>query len=122
MRSWGVTLWSFWQNVAQLSIYGEQATTLLDNAGVIQCLGSRNRQAAEKVAAMVGGFSADEILTPGPDEEVMRRAGGRCAASRSGISTRRSSRGSARVRGRGDLCTSASSRASPGPSAVSAPR
>ena len=27
LRSWGLTLWTFWQNVAQLQIYGSQANT-----------------------------------------------------------------------------------------------
>ena len=41
LRSSGLTLWSFWQNAAQLKIYGEQANTLTDNAGVIQIFGVR---------------------------------------------------------------------------------
>jgi type IV secretion system protein VirD4 len=35
MASWGLTLWSFWQNPDQLKIYGPQANTLVDNAGVL---------------------------------------------------------------------------------------
>ena len=40
-RSWGLTLWTFWQNAAQLQIYGAQANTLVDNAAVIQVFGAR---------------------------------------------------------------------------------
>jgi hypothetical protein len=40
LRSGGLTVWTFWQNAAQLQIYGTQANTLLDNAGVVQ---SRSR-------------------------------------------------------------------------------
>ena len=36
LRSWRLTLWTFWQNAAQLQIYGPHANTLVDKAGVIQ--------------------------------------------------------------------------------------
>src|SRR6202035_5682203 len=44
LRSWGLTLWTFWQNAAQLSSYGPQANTLVDNAGVVQAFGARNHR------------------------------------------------------------------------------
>ena len=47
LRSWGLTLWSFWQNPDQMKIYGTQANTLVDNAGVIQVFGARNRRLAQ---------------------------------------------------------------------------
>ncbi|MBB5331372.1 type IV secretory system conjugative DNA transfer family protein [Tunturiibacter gelidoferens] len=71
MRSWGLTLWSFWQNVAQLQIYGSQANTLVDNAGVIQTFGAKNMRMAQDLANMIGGVSADQIMALGPEEQIL---------------------------------------------------
>jgi type IV secretion system protein VirD4 len=71
LRSWGVTVWSFWQNAAQLQIYGAQANTLVDNAGVIQIFGARNYRMAKDLADVVGGISADELLRMPQDEQVL---------------------------------------------------
>jgi type IV secretion system protein VirD4 len=71
MRSWGLTLWTFWQNAAQLQIYGEQATTLVDNAAVIQAFGVRNRRMAQDFANLIGGVSADEIMNMPQDQQVL---------------------------------------------------
>src|ERR1017187_3974985 len=71
MRSWGLTLWTFWQNVAQLQIYGSQANTLVDNAGVIQVFGARNHRMAQDLANLVGGISPDEIMNMRQDEQIL---------------------------------------------------
>ena len=72
MRSFGLTLWTFWQNADQLSgIYGKQANTLIDNAGVIQIFGARNYRMAEDLAHLIGGISADELLRLSPSEQVL---------------------------------------------------
>jgi type IV secretion system protein VirD4 len=71
MRSWGLTLWSFWQNVAQLQIYGSHANTLVDNAGVVQEFGARNRRMALDLANIVGGISPDDILNMPPDQQIL---------------------------------------------------
>jgi type IV secretion system protein VirD4 len=71
MRSWGLTLWTFWQNAAQLGIYGGQANTLVDNAGVIQAFGARNQRMAQDFANLVGGVSADEIMKLRQDEQIL---------------------------------------------------
>jgi type IV secretion system protein VirD4 len=75
LRSWGLTLWSFWQNPDQMKIYGTQANTLVDNAGVIQVFGARNRRMAQDFANLVGSFSADEILSLGPQEQLLLMEG-----------------------------------------------
>ena len=75
LRSWGLTLWSFWQNPDQMKIYGTQANTLVDNAGVIQVFGARNRRLAQDFANLVGSFSADEILSLGPQEQLLLMEG-----------------------------------------------
>ncbi len=71
MRSWGLTFWSFWQNAAQLSIYGPQANTLVDNAGVVQVFGARNQRMAQDLANLVGGISAEQILRLAADEQIL---------------------------------------------------
>jgi type IV secretion system protein VirD4 len=66
-----MTLWTFWQNAAQLQLYGAQANTLIDNAGVIQAFSSRNLRMAQEYASMVGGLSADRVMSMKPDEELL---------------------------------------------------
>jgi type IV secretion system protein VirD4 len=71
MRSWGLTLWCFLQSPAQLAIYKEQATTLVDNAGVIQTFGAKNQRMAQDFANIVGGISAEQIMKMRPDEQLL---------------------------------------------------
>jgi type IV secretion system protein VirD4 len=71
LRSWGLTLWTFWQNVAQLQIYGSQANTLVDNAGVIQAFGARNLRMARDLANILGEISPEEIMSMQSDEQML---------------------------------------------------
>jgi type IV secretion system protein VirD4 len=71
LRASGLTVWSFWQNAAQLQIYGTQANTILDNAGVIQIFGIRNYRMAQDLANVVGGISADELLKLPKSEQIL---------------------------------------------------
>lgn len=71
MRSWGLTLWTFWQNVSQLQIYGSQANTLVDNAGVIQAFGARNLRMAQDLSNIIGGVSAEQIMNMKGDEQLL---------------------------------------------------
>jgi type IV secretion system protein VirD4 len=71
LRSSGLTLWTFWQNAAQLQIYGSQANTLVDNAGVIQTFGARNRRMAQDFANLVGGVAADDIMGMPQGEQIL---------------------------------------------------
>lgn len=71
MRSWGLTLWTFWQNAAQLQAYGQQANTLVDNSAVVQIFGARNRRMASDLASLLGDLSADDILHMPNDEQVL---------------------------------------------------
>lgn len=71
MRSWGLTMWSFWQNAAQLQIYGAQGNTLVDNAGVVQVFGARNHRMAQDIANLIGGLSAEQILRLPADEQAL---------------------------------------------------
>ena len=71
MRSWGLTLWSFFQDAAQLQIYGPHANTLVDNAGVMQIFGVKNYRMAQDLANIIGGISADELLHMPRNEQVL---------------------------------------------------
>jgi type IV secretion system protein VirD4 len=70
-RSYGLTLWTFWQNVAQIQIYAGQANTLIDNAGVIQVFGERNLRMAQDLANIIGGIFAEQIMAMAPDEQLL---------------------------------------------------
>jgi type IV secretion system protein VirD4 len=76
LRSSGLTLWSFWQSPGQLPLYGDQANTIVDNAGVVQCFGARNRRMAQEFMNIVGGVDADTILKMGQDEQLLLIEGG----------------------------------------------
>jgi type IV secretion system protein VirD4 len=71
MRSWGITLWTFWQNVGQLQVYDAQANTIVDNAGVVQVFGARNLRMAQELANLIGGVSPEEILRMPHDEQIL---------------------------------------------------
>jgi type IV secretion system protein VirD4 len=71
LRSWGLTLWLFLQSASQLSIYGPQANTLVDNAGVVQVFGARNHRMAQDIANLIGGVSAEQILKMPSDQQIL---------------------------------------------------
>lgn len=77
LRSWGVQICTFWQSLGQLDVYGAQARTLVDNAGVIQLLGVRNGRMAREFVDLVGGISEDALLALGPRQQVLAIEGAR---------------------------------------------
>ena len=77
LRGFGLQLWTFWQSPAQLSIYGPDAHTIIDNAGVVQCFGAHNLRAARDFADLIGGITAEEVLALGPDEQIVLMETGR---------------------------------------------
>ncbi|MGE4043388.1 MAG: type IV secretory system conjugative DNA transfer family protein [Acetobacteraceae bacterium] len=76
MRGWGVTLWTFWQSVAQLSVYGVNARALVDQAGVIQLFGSRNFRLARDFTKLIGGITPEEVMRMRPEEMLVMVEGG----------------------------------------------
>ena len=74
-RSAGVKLWGFLQNPAQLELYDHQARTIIDNAGVIQLFGARNRQMAADFANLVGSDTAT-VVGLRKDEQMLLIEGG----------------------------------------------
>ena len=77
MRGYGLKLWTFWQAASQLDIYGSDAKTILDNAGVVQIFGVRNYRAATDVANLLGGILPDTLMEMKPDEQMLLVNGGR---------------------------------------------
>ena len=71
LRSWGLTLWTFWQNPSQLSIYGAQANTLVDNAAIVQIFGVKNHRMATDLANLIGGISPDELLKMPARQQIL---------------------------------------------------
>jgi type IV secretion system protein VirD4 len=71
LRSWGLTLWTFWQNADQLKIYGSQANTLVDNAGVLQAFGPRNRRMAQDFVNLFGGISVEDFMNMQDDDQIL---------------------------------------------------
>lgn len=74
-REYGITLHTIWQNAAQLEIYDSQARTIIDNAGALQCFGLRNMRMANEVAALIGGFSGENLMAMERDEMLLSREG-----------------------------------------------
>ena len=70
--------------------------TLVDNAGVIQIFGARNRRMAQDFVTLVGNVDADTILNMPADERMLRLRASRPGASRSDT-TQRSSEGGVRL-------------------------
>jgi type IV secretion system protein VirD4 len=71
LRGWGVQLWTYWQSPAQLEMYGADARTLVDNAGVVQCFGAHNLRAAREFAELIGGVDAETVLDLAADEQIV---------------------------------------------------
>jgi type IV secretion system protein VirD4 len=71
LRSFGLTLWCHFQNSAQLSIYGAQANTLVDNAAVIQIFGVKNHRMATDLANLLGGISPDELMKMHSRQQIL---------------------------------------------------
>ena len=57
--------------MAQLQIYGAQANTLIDNAGLIQAFVARNMRVAQAFVNIVGGISADQVINMKTDEQLL---------------------------------------------------
>jgi type IV secretory pathway TraG/TraD family ATPase VirD4 len=71
LRSWGFTLWTFWQNLAQLQIYGSHANTLIDNAGVVQVFWREEPKSGAGNRSDPGVISGEQMLNLPPDEQIL---------------------------------------------------
>lgn len=71
-RTYGVRVWTFWQDLQQLqSCYPTGWKTLVNNTGCIQVFGMTNRQMAADWADIVD-CKADDLLALAPDEQLLR--------------------------------------------------
>ena len=77
LRSYGLQLWTLFQNPAQLEIYQHHARTMVDNAGVVQLLGARNLRMATEFADLVGGVDPQDLVEMRDDEAIVLIDGGR---------------------------------------------
>jgi type IV secretion system protein VirD4 len=77
-RSYGVRVWSFFQDLAQLRrILPQEWQTVLANAAGLQVFGVPNHQMASDMAAVLGDFSEDTLRRLDPGELVLQLTGER---------------------------------------------
>jgi type IV secretion system protein VirD4 len=71
-RAYGVSVWSFWQDVSQLrTLYPDSWPTILNNAAVVQLFGPRNQRMAEEFASLVGGIDGQTVMRLITDQQLM---------------------------------------------------
>ncbi len=74
MRSYGVQVWTFWQSFSQIKQhYGADWRTIVDNAATLQVFSAANYAVAAEFAALLGEYSADDILALPKDRALVRR-------------------------------------------------
>jgi type IV secretion system protein VirD4 len=70
-RGFGITMWLFLQDYAQLKRhYQDGASTLINNCGVHQFFGIKTYHVAKDIAA-VTGLTPQQIMSMGPDEQYL---------------------------------------------------
>jgi type IV secretion system protein VirD4 len=75
LRGYGVTVWTFWQDLSQLKfLYPNDWESVLNNSAVVQSFGLTNGWMARHCAELFG-MTAKELLALKPTEQVMLRAG-----------------------------------------------
>jgi type IV secretion system protein VirD4 len=85
LRSYGVRVWSFWQNLAQLrQCYPRDWETMIDNSRVLQAFGVTNYRMARELADLFGigdpnvlmRLPKDKLImvSGAPEAEFLRRA------------------------------------------------
>jgi type IV secretion system protein VirD4 len=82
LRGYGVQVWTFWQDLAQLkSLYPTDWETVLNNTAVIQAFGLANGLVARTVADLLG-VEAREVIGLGPGEQFLLRPGAAAEVAR----------------------------------------
>ncbi len=73
LRGYGVRTWTFWQSQNQLSnLYGEDADVILDNCGVLQCLGCNNLRSAKAMCELISpDYTPQDLLTLPRDQQLV---------------------------------------------------
>lgn len=74
-RGYGLQVWTFWQDLAQLqSLYPTSWTTILNNSGVVQLFGVNNRRMASDWADYLP-FAPELLLSLGRERQVLMAQG-----------------------------------------------
>lgn len=74
-RGYGVKVWSFWQDLAQLrQLYPQSWATIVNNCDVLQFFGSKNFQMTQEISQVVGVYSEDVRNLPS-DEQIIVKSG-----------------------------------------------
>jgi type IV secretion system protein VirD4 len=76
MRGYGLQVWTFWQNLAQLKQnYPRDWETILDNSAAVQAFGFTNANMSGQIAPILGVPNADTLLDIPPDHLSVIQAG-----------------------------------------------
>lgn len=82
-RSYGMRVWTFFQDVAQLQkMLPDAWSTVVSNAAALQAFGVPNRLAATQLANVLGDFSEDALLQLDPANLVLQISGERGVLAR----------------------------------------
>lgn len=74
MRSYGVKVWSFWQDLSQLKgLYPYEWETIINNSRTQLWFGINNMLVASQCSQIIGGFTPEELLKLDPDDAVIVR-------------------------------------------------
>lgn len=76
LRSYGIRIWTFWQDLGFMKrLYPQDWTTLLNNCDVVQAFGLRNFLMAKEIAEVFGTFSPQQLMQLPANEALLARAG-----------------------------------------------
>lgn len=82
-RSYGMRVWSFFQDLAQLrKVLGEEWPTVINNAAAMQVFGVPNQFAASELAQVLGDFSDEALRCMDPANLVLQISGKRGVMAR----------------------------------------
>lgn len=82
-RSYGMRVWSFFQDLAQLrKVIGEDWPTVINNAAAMQVFGVANQLAASDLAMVLGDFTDDGLRNMDPSHLALQVAGQRGVTQR----------------------------------------
>ena len=74
-RGYGVKVWSFWQDLAQLrQLYPQSWATIINNCETLQFFGSKNFQMTQEISQLIG-VSAQDICNLSAEEQIIVQNG-----------------------------------------------